>query len=48
MFCPELIASLSFTPVAAGVIFISLIVIQTSRLHILRENNLFTTLKECI
>jgi hypothetical protein len=48
MFCPELIASLSFTPVAAGVIFISLMVIETLFLHILREDNLLITLKKCI
>jgi hypothetical protein len=43
MFCPELIPSLSFTPVAAGVIFIpDLIVLQFLILHTRPKNRIFT------
>jgi|GEM_PF-6679911 len=45
MFCPELLASLSFTPVAAGVILLpDLMVIQYRQLQILRKDTLLTTL----
>jgi hypothetical protein len=45
MFCPELIASLSFTPVAAGVISLpGLIVIHLLRTQILLQDNLLPTL----
>jgi len=49
MFCPELIASLSFTPVAAGVILLpGLMVIHYGNLQILRKDNLLTTLEKHI
>jgi hypothetical protein len=45
MFCPELIASFSFTPVAAGVIlFPVLMVIYKQERQILRKDTLLTTL----
>jgi hypothetical protein len=41
MFCPELIASLSFTPVAAGVIFLPILtIIQNRIVQILRNKAL--------
>ncbi len=47
MFCPELIASLSFTPVAAGVIFIPvLIVLQSLILRTRPKNRIFTPPKK--
>lgn len=49
MFCPELIASLSFTPVAAGVILLpDLMVIHYCQVQILRKDTLLTTLKKRI
>ena len=45
MFCPELIASLSFTPVAAGVILLpGLMVIHKRQEQILLKDTLLTTL----
>jgi len=49
MFCPELIASLSFTPVAAGVILLpGLMVIHLRQVQILRKDTLLPTLKKRI